>query len=441
VVYFSKVKIVLHETKNNRIGEHTMSKDNAVLFEKPEISNDLLTEVIRSGARKLLRLAVEAEVTEFLSQHQCAMPDGRSKYVRNGFLPERGIQTGIGEVPVAVPRVRDRETIKSEMQFRSSIVPRYLRRSVKMQEFLPLLYLKGISTGDFKDALSPLMGDAARNLSSGVISRLKACWEEEFAQWNLRSLAGDHYVYWWADGIYFQARMEEAKDCVLVIIGVTADGTKELIAITDGYRESKESWLDLLKSLQRRGLKRPPKVAVGDGALGFWAALNEGYPETVHQRCWVHKTANVLNYLPKNMQAQAKSDLEQIWMADTRNKAYKAFQSFQEKYRQKYPKTAECLQKDKEELLAFYDFPAEHWKSLRTTNPIESTFATVRHRTKKAKGCFSRQTILSMVFKLCGSAEKRWHKIAGFQRLGEVVEGVKFVDGIREDNDALKVAA
>lgn len=418
-----------------------MSEDNVIAIEKPAFSQDILTEVIRQGARDLLAFAVAAEVEEFLSRNQKTLEDGRNKYVRNGYLPERGIQTGIGEVKVTVPRVRDRERIKSDIQFHSSIVPSYLRRSIKMQEFLPLLYLKGISTGDFKEALSPLMGDTARNLSAGVISRLKERWEEEFDQWNVRSLAGDHYVYWWADGIYFQARMEEAKDCVLVIMGVTPDGTKELIAINDGYRESKDSWIDLLKSLQRRGLKKAPKIAVGDGALGFWGALNEVYPETQHQRCWVHKTANVLNYFPKNMQSQVKHDLEQIWMAATREQAYKAFDTFSARYHLKYPKSVESIKKDKEELMAFYDFPAEHWKSLRTTNPIESTFATVRHRTKKSKGCYSRQTILAMVFKLCGSAEKRWRRIHGFKRLGEVVEGIKFIDGIREKNKTLKVAA
>jgi transposase-like protein len=313
-----------------------------------------------------------------------------------------------------------------------------------MQEFLPLLYLKGISTGDFKEALVPLMGDTAKNLSAGVISRLKERWEEEFVQWNQRSLAGDHYVYWWADGIYFQARMEEAKDCVLVIMGVTKEGTKELIAIEDGYRESKESWADLLKSLKRRGLLKAPKLAAGDGALGFWGALTEVYPDTRHQRCWVHKTANVLSCLPKNLHAQAKSDLQQIWMAETREKAQKAWSNFIEKYQLKYPKAVECIKKDQEALLAFYDFPAEHWKSLRTTNPIESVFATVRHRTKKSKGCFSRTTILAMVFKLFGSAERRWKRIHGFDRLGEVIDGVKFIDGVSEkekNNSILKSAA
>lgn len=410
-----------------------MNEDNLIELKTPEPVSDLLTEVLRQGAKKLLALAINLEVEEFLNKHQKPLEDGRQRYVRNGYLPERGIQTGVGEVRVSVPRIRERATIKSEAQFQSRIVPSYLRRSVKMSEFLPLLYLKGISTGDFKEVLTGLFGTVAQNISPGVISRLKERWEEEYAQWNERSLAGDYYVYWWVDGIYFQARMEESKDCVLVIMGVKENGIKELVAIVDGYRESKESWLDLLNFLKRRGLKKPPKVATGDGALGFWGALNEAYPATLHQRCWVHKTANVLTSLPKNLHAQAKSDLQQIWMADTKKKAYKAYDEFIAKYGAKYSKATDCLKKDKEELLTFYDFPAEHWKSLRTTNPIESTFATVRHRTQKSKGCFSRKTILTMVFKLCCSAERRWRAIHGFKRLAEVIEGIKFVDGLRKD--------
>ncbi len=410
-----------------------MNENNVISMEKPACNRDLLTEILKQGAKKLLAAAIEFEVQEFLDKHQAQLKGGQQQYVRNGYLPERGIQTGIGEVRVEVPRIRDRASIKSEAQFQSRIVPSYLRRSIKMAEFLPLLYLKGISTGDFKDVLTGLFGTVAQNVSPGVISRLKEQWEEEYEQWNQRSLAGDHYVYLWVDGIYFQARMEESKDCVLVIMGVRDNGTKELIAIVDGYRESKESWLDLLNSLKRRGLKKGPKIAVGDGALGFWGALNEAYPETLHQRCWVHKTANILTCLPKNLHGQAKSDIQQIWMAETKNKAYKAYDEFIEKYKLKYPKGTDCLKKDKEELLAFYSFPAEHWKSLRTTNPIESTFATVRQKKKKSKGCFSRKTILAMVFKLCCTAEKRWRMIHGFKRLAEVIEGVRFIDGIRQD--------
>lgn len=421
-----------------------MSKDSVIGLETPVPVADALTELLRVGARKLLSAAVDEEVEAFLAHYQKRLSDGRQQYVRNGYLPERGIQTGIGEVRVSVPRIRDRASIKSEAQFHSRLVPSYLRRSVKMAEFLPLLYLKGISTGDFKDVLTGLFGTVAQNISPGVISRLKEQREEEHVQWSQRNLAGDYYVYWWVDGIYFQARMEESRDCILVVMGVRENGTKEVVAIVDGYRESKDSWLDLLQELKRRGLRKAPKVAVGDGALGFWGALNEVYPETSHQRCWVHKMGNVLNCFPKNMQAQVTHDLQQIWMAETRKKAEKAFDEFIAKYRMKYPKSIECLKKDRAELLTFYRFPAEHWKSLRTTNPIESTFATVRHRTKKSKGCFSRKTILAMVFKLCCSAEKRWRAIHGFRRLAEVIEGVKFVDGIRQDGlhpDEMKVAA
>lgn len=397
---------------------------------------DLLTETIRQGAHKLLAAAVEAEVEDFLGRYGKYQIEGEKKrFVRNGYLPERGIQTGIGEVKVTVPRIRDRASIKDEIQFASSIIPKYLRRSVKMQEFLPLLYLKGISAGDFKDALVPLMGDTARGLSPNVICRLKERWEDEFQQWSQRCLSRDNYVYWWADGIYLQARMEEARDCVLVIIGVTDTGYKEIIAIEDGYRESKESWKDLLKMLKHRGLKNPPKVAVGDGALGFWGALTEVYPEVFHQRCWMHKTMNILNCLPKNLHAQAKSDIQQIWMAETRSKAYKAYDKFICKYQDKYPKAVKCLEKDKEALLTFYNFPAQHWKTLRTTNPIESIFATVRHRTRKSKGCYSRTTILAMVFKLCESAEKRFRRIHGFKQLQDVINGEKFIDGIKANNN------
>lgn len=410
-------------------------KDTVIELKKPEVTTkDLLTELIRQGARRILAEAVEAEVEEFLNVAQAFRnTEGQQRFVRNGYLPERNIQTGIGDVPVQVPRVRDRVPGQDDIKFNSSLIPRYLRRSQNMEEFLPLLYLKGISTGDFSDVLTPLLGENAKNLSPGVISRLKAGWEEEYHGWNKRDLSKKKYVYWWADGIYLQARMEDARDCVLVLMGVTEKGNKELIAIQDGFRESKESWLELLRSL--RGLKVAPKVAVGDGALGFWGALSEAFGVTRQQRCWVHKTCNVLDKLPKSLQAKAKADLHEIWMAETKEKAEQAFDAFIKIYSAKYPKATECLAKDRKELLTFYDFPAEHWIHLRTTNPIESTFATVRHRTKKSKGCFSRTTILTMVFKLCQSAEKRWNRIHGFNTLADVIIGVKFVDGVRQDND------
>jgi len=414
-----------------------MNKDTVVTFENPaEFKHDLLTEVIRQGAHQLLAAAVKAEVEEFLASYADQQSlDGKSRFVRNGYLPERNIQTGVGEVAVKVPRVRDRAFVKDGVKFGSSIIPKYLRRSGDMNELLPLLYLKGLSTNDFAEALVPLIGDKAKEISPGVISRLKAKWETEYQDWRKRDLTGKHYVYWWADGINLQARMEASKDCVLVIMGVNTYGEKELIAIEDGYHESKESWLTLMNDLKERGLTQAPIVAVGDGALGFWGALNEEFPAVRHQRCWFHKMGNVLDKLPKSQQSQAKSDLQDIWMSATRDEAYKAFDRFINTYKLKYPKACECLLKDKEELLTFYDFPAEHWPHMRTTNPIESTFATVRHRTKKVKNCFSRTTILTMVFKLSQSAQKRWNRLRGFKQLGEVVRGVKFVDGLKADSN------
>lgn len=410
-----------------------MTKDNVVAFENPaEFKHDLLTEVIRQGAHQLLAAAIKVEVEQFLADYAEHVTDeGKPRFVRNGYLPERHIQTGIGDVAVKVPRVRDRAFVKDGIRFGSTIIPKYLRRSGDMNELLPLLYLKGLSTNDFVEALKPLVGDKAKNLSPGVISRLKAKWEREHQAWRKRDLTGKRYVYWWADGINLQARMEDSKDCVLVIMGVNVYGEKELLAIEDGYRESKESWMALMNDLKDRGLTQPAELAVGDGALGFWGALTEAFPSTRHQRCWFHKMGNVLDKLPKSQQSQAKAALQDIWMAGTREDAYQAFDHFVKQYKLKYPKAVECLVKDKEELLTFYDFPAEHWSHLRTTNPIESTFATVRHRTKKVKNCFSRTTILTMVFKLCQSAQKRWNRLRGFKQLGEVTKGVKFVDGIK----------
>jgi transposase-like protein len=407
-------------------------KDNVIEFKKPEqYTQDLLTEIARNGAKKMLAAAIEAEARSFIEAHEChRTSEGLQRFVRNGYLPEREIQTGIGEIAVTAPRIRDRQPQEDGIKYRSMIIPPYLRRSKRIEEFLPLLYLKGISTGDFKEVLSALLGEEAHKASPGVISRLKSIWEDEYNAWHKRDLSLKQYVYWWVDGIYLQARMEDAKDCVLVIMGVTEQGKKELIAIEDGFRESKASWAALIANIKGRGLKIGPKVAVGDGALGFWAALAEAYPETRHQRCWCHKMINVLDKLPKSLQARAKKELQDIWMAPTREEAYKAFDYFINTYKAKYPKASECLYKDKEELMTFYDFPAEHWKHLRTTNPIESTFATVRHRTKRARGCFSRTTILTMVFKLCQSAQDKWNRIHGFEQLAQVITGVQFKDGV-----------
>ncbi len=406
-------------------------KDNVFVFKKPEEPVDLLTETLRAGARKLLAAAVEAEVDEFLSQHNSE--GSKARFVRNGYLPERAIQSGIGEIPVEIPRVRDRQPSDDGLKFVSALVPKYLRRTKSMNDFLPLLYLKGISTNDFAETLAPIFGSDAKNLSPGVISRLKAKWEEEYEVWRKRSLKGKRYVYFWADGIHLQARMEDSAECVLVIIGVNEFGNKELLAIEAGHRESKASWLCLLQDINQRGLKQAPELAVGDGALGFWGALTEVYGDTKHQRCWFHKMGNVLDKLPKSVNSAAKNQLQDIWMAPTRDEAYRAFDRFIKLYEAKYPKATDCLLKDKEELLAFYDFPAEHWVHIRTTNPIESTFASVRHRTYKSKGAFSRTTILTMVFKLCDNAEKHWRRLRGFNYLADVIRGVKFVNGIRQE--------
>ncbi|MDX1901468.1 MAG: IS256 family transposase [Gammaproteobacteria bacterium] len=411
------------------------TKDNVIGINSPAENsfNDPLTALARQGAQRMLATAMEQEVLEFLEKYKDERtPEERQRFIRNGYLPERSIQTGIGDISIEQPRVRDRAAGKDDIQFSSGIIPPYLRRSKSIDELLPLLYLRGISTGDFQMTLTPILGENAKNVSPNVISRLKASWEDEYQTWQKRDLSSSRYVYFWADGIYLQARMEDGRDCLLIIIGVTDKGQKEVIAIEDGYRESKDSWQALVRDLKSRGLTKGPKVATGDGALGFWAALREEFPQTRHQRCWVHKTVNVLDKLPKSQHGEAKQMLHEIWMAATKDDACKAFDTFVNKYGLKYPKAAECLKKDREELLTFYDFPAEHWKSMRTSNPIESTFATVRHRTKRSKGCFSRKTILTMVFKLCQSAQVRWIRLYGFSRLAEVIRGVKFVDGVAD---------
>ena len=414
-----------------------MSQDNVFALKNPAIANevrDALTEVLQEGARTLLAQAVEAEVAEFLARHaQKHDAAGRQRVVRNGHLPERTIQTGIGDVAVKAPRVRDRA---GELCFRSAILPRYLRRTKTIEEWLPWLYLKGISTGGFSEALGALLGRDAPGLSAGTISRLKAVWQDEHAHWEKRSLANKRYVYLWVDGIHFGVRLEEANQCILVVIGATAEGKKELVALSDGFRESEQSWKELLLDLKRRGLTIDPKLAIGDGALGFWKALPQVYGTTREQRCWVHKTANVLNKLPKHLQAKAKSGLHQIWMAETREDAHHAFATFVEVYEPKYPKAAQCLAKDKDSLLSFYDFPAEHWHHIRTSNPIESTFASVRLRTAKTRGCGSRASILSTVFKLSISAEQRWSKLRGAEMIGKVISGVQFKNGVEVQKTA-----
>ena len=400
---------------------------------------DPLTELLRNGARDLIKQAVEAELDAMLSEYaDLKLIDGRQAIVRNGYLPERTIQTGIGDVPIKVPKVRDRSG--SGIHFTSYLLPPYLRRTKSIEELIPWLYLKGLSTGDYSEALGSLLGEHAKGLSANTVSRLKSQWFEEHQNWQRQDLSQKRYVYWWADGIYSQVRMDD-RLCLLVIIGVTEHGHKELVAVSDGYRESSASWEELHTSLRQRGLTHSPKLSAGDGALGFWNALSKVYPDSRHQRCWVHKTANILNKLPKSMQPKVKAALHEIWMASTRKDAYKAFDNTLELFGAKYPKAMECLSKDREELLAFYDFPAEHWIHIRTTNPIESAFATVRLRTKKSRNCGSRDSTLAMVFKLMESAQKRWIKIRGFNLLTLVVNNVKFEDGVQVAEQSDRKAA
>ena len=409
-----------------------MTDANVFALVQPGTFTDRLTDVLRDGARALLAQAVEAEVAGFLGEHaDKRTDDGRQRLVRHGHLPERSIMTGIGAVEVCVPRVRDRLSgTDDRIRFSSAILPPYARRSKSLEVLIPILYLKGISTGDLAEALSALLGPNAGGLSASTIARLKEVWADEHARWLKRDLSVKRYVYFWADGIYVQARLEDEAQCLLVIIGATPEGKKELVGLADGLRESAHSWRDLLLDLKRRGLSSGPQLAVGDGALGFWKALDEVWPTTRAQRCWVHKTANVLNKLPNSLHAKAKHALHDIWMAETRKDAEAALDAFIETYGRKYEKAAECVAKDRDALLAFYDFPAEHWKHLRTTNPIESAFATVRHRTTRSKGCLSNKTALAMIFKLAQVAEKSWRRLKGYSLLPKVILGVKFNDGI-----------
>ena len=416
-----------------------MAKDNVVQLKKPEpFIDDPITDILRSGARKLLAEALEAEIEDFLSQYSDLKDDrNHHRVVRNGYLPEREIQSGIGPIPVKMPRARDRQPHQGSepIRFTSSLLPPYLRKTRSMEDLIPWLYLKGVSTNDFSEALSALVGKEAPGLSAPTISRLKAIWKQDLERWQKRDLSLKRYVYIWADGVYCNVRLEE-KQCLLVIIGATAEGKKELLALDSGFRESELSWTEILLDLKRRGLKVPPELAIGDGALGFWKALAKVYSKTRWQRCWVHKTANILNKLPKSLQAKAKEKIQQIWMAPDKAEAQKSFDDFISLYETKYPKAAECLQKDREALLSFYDFPAEHWRHIRTTNPIESTFSTVRLRTDKVRGCFSSKTVLTMAFKLCQCAQGRWQRLHGHKQLAKVIRGVKFNDGIEEIRNA-----
>jgi transposase-like protein len=400
-------------------------------------SPDVLSDVLRQGAQKLLAQAIEAEVADWIDGHaDCRDPNGHRQVVRNGHLPQRTITTGLGSVEVRQPRVHDRRSVEQRVKFTSAILPPYLRKTKSVEELIPWLYLKGVSTGDFSEALAALLGPEAKGLSASTVTRLKGIWEQEYQDWSRRSLADKRYVYVWADGVYFNIRLEGGRQCILVLLGATADGTKELIAIQDGQRESEQSWKELLLDVQARGLTIDPALAVGDGGLGFWKALPQVYPTTRSQRCWVHKTANVLDKLPKSVQPKAKDLLHEISLAPNRAAAEKAFDLFVRTYEAKYAKATQCLAKDRQELLTFYDFPAEHWVHLRTTNVIESVFATVRLRTDKTKGTGTRTACLTMVFKLMASASRNWRLLNGASHLGEVIAGVVFIDGERQEDAA-----
>ena len=412
-----------------------MSESNLVELQRPAEFEDPLSELLRSKAQGLIRMALEIEVAELLAAYEGKTDDqGRTAVVRNGYLPERQILTGIGPVTARVPKVRSRTD--EPVVFRSSLVPPYVRKAKSVEAAIPWLYLKGISTGQMRSALEVLVGPEARGLSAAVVSRLKQMWTEEYLAWQKQRLDQDRWVYIWADGIYSGLRAQHEKLCLLVIVGVNDRGEKHFLAIEDGVRESTQSWREVLLDLKFRGLTLPPALATGDGALGFWSALDEVFPGTRHQRCWKHKTANVLNYLPKHSQPKAKGALHEIWMAETKDEAEKAFDLFIETYQDKYPKAAGCLTKDREELLAFYDFPAVHWQHIRTTNPIESTFATIRHRSRQTRGCVTRQTMTALAYKLGMSAELNWRRLRGFNHLAKVIMRVKFKDGIEiEDQD------
>jgi putative transposase len=391
---------------------------------------DVFTEVLRTGARKLIAQALEAEMAELLASYaEQRDEEGRALVVRSGHHPEREIQTGIGPVPVQVPKVRSRQG--EPVTFRSALVPPYVRKTRSLESALPWLYLKGISTGEMQAALETLVGPEAKGLSASTVARLKQVWRAEYDIWRQRRVDDEQWVYIWVDGIYSGLRAEQQRLCALVVIGMNAQGEKQFLAIEDGVRESTQSWREVLLNLKARGLNAPA-LAIGDGAMGFWRALEEIYPSTPQQRCWCHKTSNVLNALPTSGQPKAKHALQDIWQAETRAAAEHAFEVFLTTYELKYPKATACLQKDREELLTFYKFPAQHWPSLRTTNPIESTFGTIRHRTARTKGCLTRDGLLHMMFKLGQCAEKNWRRLRGFKQLEKVIKGIQFTDGIEE---------
>ena len=397
-----------------------------------------LDEVVRRGAQKLLGVALEEEVEGFCLRHDGKRDaEGHRLVVRNGSRKRRILVTGAGPLMIEPPRVDDRILKETgEPRFQSSLIPPYLRRTKNVEDLVPFLYLKGISTGDFTEVLEKLTGQRVAGFSSETVVRLKQVWERDYKTWVARDLSRSEYVYWWVDGIYFNVRLDDERQCILVIIGAKEDGTKELVAVEDGFRESKESWQAVQRDLKRRGLKKGPKLAIGDGSLGFWAAVAEEFPGTKTQLCWVHKTANVLDKLPQSLQGKAKQMIHNIYLAPTKEEGEKAFDEFVKEFDLKYPKVVETINRNRESLLAFYNFPAEHWQSIRSTNVIESTFATVRLRTKKTKGCGSRIATLTMVYKLADSAQRRWRKLRGYKKLTAVWQGVQFKDGIELEKAA-----
>ncbi len=433
----------MNKTTTNRhdVPVRDQLDSEVVAFRRQFDERSPLDEILREGARKMLQAAIDAEVDAFVEGHQDRRDEqGRRLVVKNGSLPTRDILTGAGAIEVEQGRVRDNSPVsQGRVQFSPSILPAYLKRTDAIEELIPWLYLKGISTSGFGEALQALVGERAKGLSANVVVRLKEQWGNEYDEWMKRELSGKQYVYVWADGIHVKVRLEDdagKKQCILVLMGATADGKKELIAVLDGYRESEQSWSELLLDLKQRGLTTAPKIAVGDGALGFWAALRKAFPETREQRCWVHKTANVLNNMPKSVQPKAKGDIHEIWQAETKADAETALDHFLEKYDAKYQKACDCLRKDRDQLLAFYDFPAEHWAHLRTTNPIESTFATIRLRHRKTKGNGTRRASLAMMFKLAQSASKKWRRLRSHEKITLVIEGRSFQDGIVQESAA-----
>ncbi len=408
------------------------SMTETVQFPIP-LCSDALTEVLRDGAQRLLTQAVKIEIQQWIDARTDQVDaQGHRQVVRNGYLPERLVLTGIGAVSVKQPRIEDRRPEGQRETFEREILPPYLRRTSSIDEAIPWMYLYGISTNDMGDSLKALLGPAIEHLSPNTVTRLVSQWQAQYAQWNQRSLDNKHYVYIWADGVYFNVRLgDDDSACILVILGATEKGEKEILAIGDGYRESKQSWQTVLLDLKSRGLEAP-KLAIGDGAMGFWAAMEEVYSATKHQRCWVHKTLNVLNHFPKNLHGQVRDKIHQITAAESREDAEKAFDLFVETYQAKYHKAVECLSKDREALLAFYDFPAEHWVHIRTTNPIESIFSTVRLRHDKARNNGSRKACLAMVFRLCQSAERGFQRLNGSDLIPDVLAGIKFENGVKK---------